>query len=104
MPELEPRREVHAARKEYPCDAPFRPCSRRIRRGDPYTQLSYPPNAAPYFVGLWTIVRACSVCAPIPHEVASRAPAPCTFGSSDTQCELPAHGPDRPHQFPIGLF
>lgn len=94
-----PRREIRVARKEYPCGAPHRPCDRRIRRGDPYTQISHPPDPPRYH---WTVIRACTACEPIPHSLAP-APTPCTLGRGDLQCELTA-GHVPPCQYPIGLF
>lgn len=104
-----PKRDVRVARKEYPCSAPDRPCTRRILRGDPYTQLSYGPYQPPFVKShVWTILRLCSTCSPIaPHE--SPVPAPCPFGSGERQCILSdGHdaGPNpTAHQFaPEALF
>lgn len=97
-------REVHVARKEYPCSAPGRPCARRIYRGQPYTLISTPPHTAPLNAPGWTNQRACSSCEPIAHEVLS-APQPCPVDRGDLQCELPlGHYPLTDHQYPIGLF
>lgn len=104
-PPPEVRVEVHVARHERRCDAPFHPCARRIRVGDPYTLLAYPPGAEPFKQRGWVNLYACSACSPIPHEVSS-APLPCTFMSGDLQCEL-ADGhlaAGLNHQYPIGLF
>jgi hypothetical protein len=97
------RREVHVARKEYRCEAPFGPCSRRILRGQPYTLFSFPPGSEPLRLQTWTNLRACSVCAPIRHEVSS-TPTPCAAVVGGEQCSLDAHGPERDHEFALGLF
>lgn len=99
-----PTREVHVARKEYPCDSPYRHCDRRIRRGDAYTMITFPPGSEPLRASIWTTVRACSACEKIPHEVVPREKLPCTIGrGEDLQCELTA-GHVPPCQYPIGLF
>lgn len=97
-------REVHVARKEYRCDAPARPCSRRILRGQPYTLIATPPHTPPLDAPVWTNQRACSSCEPIAHEVTgSRQPCPVDRG--DLQCTLSlGHFPLTPHDYPIGLF
>lgn len=97
------RREVRVARKEYRCEAPFRPCDRRILRGDPYTQTSFSPGSPPFGAAAWINLRACSVCSPIPHEVTTRHHQPCGVGASDQQCSLPLDH-ETPHEYPIGLF
>lgn len=95
-----PHRDIRVARKDYPCGAPHRPCKRRIRPGDPYTQISYPPEPPRYH---WTIVRACSACEPLPSALVPSERIPCPIGRGDLQCDLPAGHPP-PCQYPIGLF
>lgn len=96
--------EVHVARKEYSCGDLRRACDRKIRRGDPYTQSSYPPGEPPFKSPVWEIIRSCSACMPIAQEVSS-VPSRCTVGSSELQCSLAAgHYPATPHDYPIGLF
>ena len=104
-PPPEVRVEVHVARRERGCDAPFRSCNRRIRVGDPYTLLAYPPGALPFKSHQWVNLYACTACSPVPHEVTS-APQPCTVMSGDLQCELAAghEAAGINHQYPIGLF
>ena len=97
------KREVHVARKEYRCEAPFGPCPRRILKGQPYTLFSFPPFSDPLKLSVWTSLRACSVCAPISHEVSS-TPTPCSAVVAGDQCSLPEHGPERDHEFALGLF
>lgn len=104
-----PQRAVRVARKDYPCTGLDRPCPRRILRGDPYTQLSYPPFQPPYAKShVWTVLRLCSTCSPIaPGE--SPVPPPCPYGDGHNQCVL-SEGHDTgthptPHQFaPEALF
>lgn len=96
------QKQVRVARNEYRCDAPWRPCSRRINKGDPYTATSFPPGADPFNSTAWINLRACSTCSPIPHDV-DVPPSPCPVGSASHQCELSETHPG-PHQYPIGLF
>lgn len=101
-----PKRDVRIARKDYHCSSPDRTCTRRILRGDPYTQLSYAPYQPPFSKSSgWTILRLCSTCSPIaPSE--SPVPTPCPFGTGTNQCILTeGHIPAEAHQFaPEALF
>ena len=102
---LVPEETVRTARKEHPCTSLGRTCGRHIAKGDPYTQISYPPGCKPFeLVPGWTILRACTACRPLaPAELPAGVTLPCTFGDGTQQCVLPAgHGPD--HEFLIGLF
>lgn len=108
-PDPGPKRVVHVARKEYACSSPDRPCTRRILRGDPYTQLSYGPFQPPFTRSPgWTVLRLCSTCSPIaPGE--SPVATPCPYGAGSNQCVL-SEGHDAgdtptAHQFaPEALF
>ncbi len=105
-----PRTEIHQARKEYTCSGEDRLCSRRILRGEPYTQLSYPPFCYPEKGKgndpQWTVLRACTACRPITEDLydALGLGAPCGYTAGDLRCELTRHGPETDHQLPIGLF
>ena len=99
MNRAEIRRETHTARREYRCDAPYGPCTRRILRGQTYTLICYPPGTPPFKSPTWTNIRACSACATLPAGVE----IPCPIGSDGLQCsKLIDHEP--PHDYPIGLF
>lgn len=99
------KREVHQARKEYPCSAPYGPCNRRILRGQPYTQLSYGPGEKPFTSPDWTVLRACSTCEALPVGTETPGAEPCPAHTADLQCAaLAGHYPATPHEFPIGLF
>lgn len=99
-----PRRDVRVARKEYPCSgAHGRPCRRRIHRGDPYTQISYAPYQKPFTRSpIWTILRVCAACEPIPESEA-RTSIPCPRGTATDQCTLPA-GHSEPCSYLQTLF
>lgn len=96
------RSEVHAARKEYRCGAPYGPCDRRILRGQAYTQLTWGPGEPPFNLPTWTVIRACSDCAALP-EGADAPDAPCPAHNAELQCQRTANHPP-PHEYPIGLF
>lgn len=96
---------VRAARRTYRCSgrSSNAGCAGEIRRGDPYTQVSYAPYEAPENPRghEWLTLHYCLACKPLEGVVEK---LPCTAVIDGDRCLRDAHPSDLPHEFPIGLF
>jgi hypothetical protein len=100
-----PNVTVRTARRAYRCSWRYEnaACQQEIRKGDPYTQMSYAPFEKPENARGhdWLTLHVCMACEPL-GGVVEKLPCPAVVDGD--RCLRDAHPDTIAHEFPIGLF